>query len=175
MKKLAILLIAILGLTGCQASDTSSEGLVISQDENAKTEARATQTEEAVITTATTNSEEVSYEPLDKSVEVIGFSYVADKIDIINLTKVALSKKNNCLMLYHEFKSGEKFNLTPTNIKIIDGVGNEGHNYGCGNIQSSGDGLDITQKHFTVWYEFANDPEIGILRSKSHYHSTKIL
>ena len=166
MKKiLTILLVALIGLTGCKSAESGLNIDNTSNHSNAKIGAKMAKADELENTTEKTESQEVSFDSIDTITEFNDFTYSADKSDIMKLNKVAISNESNTIMLYHEFRvSGKNGLLVPTNMKIVDAKGNEGYNYVCGDTQTGGDVADITQKQFTVWYEFANDPEVGILK-----------
>ena len=170
MKKiLTILLVALIGLTGCKSAESGLSIDNTSSQPNTKMGVRMdkNEDEEKIVTQSTSanSSEEVSFvDKANELIEIKDFKYVADKPDIINITTIKLKPSQNSINFYHTFNYNDKTNLVATNVKIVDGAGNEGSNYGYGDLRSSGDNLDITQKHFTVWYEFANDPEVGILK-----------
>lgn len=156
---------AIVGFSLRNANDDDntkeSEGIVLTASTTESETLQATTTTTQVVKPA--QETEVEFPTIDKPKNIDGFSYVVDKEGIMTLSAVATTQKDSSLLLYHEFKNGEMY-LVPTNMKLVDGAGKEGNNLIFGNIQSSADNVDLTQKNFTIWYEFANDPEIGILR-----------
>lgn len=160
---------AIVGFSLKKASDNDnskeeSEGIVLTASTTEPKESETSQTTTTPAAAKPAQETEVSFDKVEKSVNIEGFIYTVDKKDIMDLKEVKIIQEAGIIELYHEFKSGEKINLTPTNVKIVDGAGNEGKDYGCANIMTVGQNLDVSQKNFTIWYEFANDPEIGILR-----------
>lgn len=158
MKKLAILLIAILGITGCQASDTSSEGLVISQAQNARMEARAMRIEEAEETTVTT------YDIRAEQTNEIGW-YIYDLEDV----EISVSDPNflivNTLAINPEYKSMSiSYNIryVPIKMTFVDTFGNVGKFGGLGDGNVSAYDLDLSSKKYTVTLEFAERDDVTI-------------
>lgn len=87
-----------------------------------------------------------------------GFNYTASDKDFI-LKDLKFNPENNRLLLYHELAypqvEGQPKQLAVAKwITITDGNGNEAYNCGYGDMQSSGDGLDLMSKKFTAVIEF---------------------
>lgn len=163
MKKIAILLIAILGLTGCQASDTSSDGLVISQAENARMEARAMQIEE---------TEQTMDPRIEETVESGWYIYDLNDIQInvsdpefLKVTEFAVVPNSSSVTISYSDPKDETATIifkTPISMKFTDSFENKGVFSTLGNGGVGASGLDVSSKHYTVTLEFAERDDVTI-------------
>ena len=157
MKKIVtILLVALIGLTGCKSAESDLSIDNTSSQPNAKMGARMAIKEE---TTAIS-----TYYVPDKTVkdilEINDFQYAISKKEVLEIHTVRMNHEYNRFVIY--YNTNQKLgNLSPTGIRIIDGADNVATDYFSSNAQSGGDNLDLTQKKFTVFLQFADNPEIG--------------
>ena len=162
---------AIVGFSLRNANNDSkeSEGIVLTASTTEQvTEPKESETLQATTTTTQVvkpaQETEVSFAPVDEG-GITNFTYTVNT-DVVNVefSEIKFNTEINEIYFYHRFGYNENDYLVPTNIKIVDGAGNEGYKRSFGNTQSGCFGLDLTQKQYTIWYEFADNPDIGILR-----------